>query len=295
MPTRTFLSAACMALLLADGVPAFTFVAPNARSTSTSLKMAVIEPGGDRRSFLSSVAATTAAAVAGASTSSIGQPVEPAYALGGKLNKLNAKLQGYGLPLITNVPNGFSPLVELYGKGKNRDPLLVQFNHPVDWVVVLPNNDVNGEDGTIQAGEYAKGDTATLFVYTDPGKVEDIASQSKDFFQNAVIKAISQKGDNIYQNFKITKIAPTKGEYKDQTYVLVDFKYELLTGAGFEVDRTGVASITSVGNAVEVLWTASTRQRFKKTESALRDIAGSFRCYADGLNLAAELKEYNFD
>jgi hypothetical protein len=31
---------------------------------------------------------------------------------------------------------------------------------------------VNGEDGTIQAGEYAKGDTATLFVYQDEGKVD---------------------------------------------------------------------------------------------------------------------------
>lgn len=70
--------------------------------------------------------------------------------------------------------------------------------------------------------------------------------------------------------------------------MLVDFKYELLTGAGFEVDRTGVASVTSQGDAVEVLWAASTRQRFKKMEPVLRDIASSFRCYTDGLNLAVD-------
>lgn len=93
----------------------------------------------------------------------------------------------------------------------------------------------------------------------------------------------------MYQNFKISKIEPTKGEYRDQDYVLVDFKYELLTGAGFEVDRIGVASVTSVGDAVEVLWTAVTRQRYKKMEETLRKIAGSFRCYADGLNLSSEL------
>lgn len=87
----------------------------------------------------------------------------------------------------------------------------------------------------------------------------------------------------------MTKIEPTKGEYRDQEYVVVDFKYTLLTGAGFEVDRIGVASITSVGNAVEVLWTASTRQRYKKMEPTLRTIAQSFRCYADGLNLSSEL------
>ena len=65
--------------------------------------------------------------------------------------------------------------------------------------------------------------------------------------------------------------------------MIVDFKYELLTGAGFEVDRRGVASVTSVSGNVEVLWCASTRQRYKKTEEQLRTIAGSFRCYADGL------------
>jgi len=78
----------------------------------------------------------------------------------------------YGLPTIAKVPNNFVPLVEIWGKGKNREPFLVQFSHPIDWVVSLPSQDVNGEDGTIQAGEYAKGDTATFFVYNDPGKVQ---------------------------------------------------------------------------------------------------------------------------
>ena len=66
----------------------------------------------------------------------------------------------------------------------------------------------------------------------------------------------------MYQNFKVTKVVPTKGEYKDQDYVLVDFKYELLTGAGFEVERSAVASVTSQGAAVEALWAASTRIRY---------------------------------
>ena len=55
----------------------------------------------------------------------------------------------------------------------------------------------------------------------------------------------------MYQNFKITKLEPkTVG---NQEYMLCDFKYQLLTGAGFEVDRKGVASVTSEGKAVEVL------------------------------------------
>ena len=67
--------------------------------------------------------------------------------------------------------------------------------------------------------------------------------------------------------------------------MVCDFKYELLTGAGFEVDRVGVASVTSTGAYVEVLWSASTRQRYKKTEQQLREIAGSFRCYSEGLGM----------
>ena len=78
----------------------------------------------------------------------------------------------YGLPKLSSVPNGYSALAEIYGKGANRSPLLVAFGFPIDWVVTLPSQDVNGEDGTIQAGEYAKGDTATFFVVPNEKKVE---------------------------------------------------------------------------------------------------------------------------
>ena len=73
---------------------------------------------------------------------------------------------------MKNVPNGYSALAEIYGRGANRTPLLVAFGFPLDWVVTLPSQDVNGEDGTIQAGEYAKGDTATFFVVPNESKVE---------------------------------------------------------------------------------------------------------------------------
>jgi hypothetical protein len=76
------------------------------------------------------------------------------------------------LPTVGDVQGGFSPLLEVYGKGKNRFPILVQFNYPLSWVVTLPSNDVNGEDGTVQAGDYAKGDTATFFVYEEPGNIK---------------------------------------------------------------------------------------------------------------------------
>ena len=110
-----------------------------------------------------------------------------------------------------------------------------------------------------------------------------IAEAPKELFRKALIKSISQKGDNVYQDFKVTRLVPQK--VNGQDYMICDFKYVLLTGAGFEVDRVGVASVTSVGDSVEVLWTASTRQRFKKTETQLRTIADSFRCYSGGLEM----------
>ncbi|KAL3943612.1 MAG: hypothetical protein SGBAC_002321 [Bacillariaceae sp.] len=244
-----------------------------------------------RREFFGKAGATAISLSSGLSLDLL-TPL-PANAVGG-FDKVSAQLKAYGLPPAAKPPNGLNPLLEVWGKGKNRFPLLVLMNHPITWVVTLPSNDVNGEDGTIQAGEYAKGDTATFFVYQEPGHIDNFASAGKDLYEKSIIKSISQKGSNIYQDFKITKVVPQDPkDYDGKEYVICDFKYTLLTGAGFEVDRRGVASLTSEGPAVEVLWTASTRERFKKTESTLRDIAASFRVYADGLNLSSQLVNYD--
>ena len=66
--------------------------------------------------------------------------------------------------------------------------MLVEFVHPSDWVVTRPSNDVNGEDGTVQAGDYAKGDTATFYVYDVPSV--DISEKDKEFFSGVLQKAI---------------------------------------------------------------------------------------------------------
>jgi hypothetical protein len=256
-----------------------------------------------RRNFFAQSSASVTAAVAvtaGIWSSSLLVPPQPAVAAVSGVTKVNAKLLGFGLPPIPKVPDGFSPLLETYGKGKNRDPLLVTFSHPLSWVVTLPSNNVNGEDGTIQAGDYGKGDTATLYVYTDKGGVGDITKQPKELIETVLKRSISLRGDNMYQNFKLTKltegtVAATDGGSvpPGQSYMLADFKYQLLTGAGFEVDRKGVAAITSQGKAVQVLWAASTDARYKKTQDTLRNIVQSFRCYADGLNFAEELVSFN--
>ena len=134
-------------------------------SLSSSTKMSMVEDSStesSRRSFFNKVVGS--AAIAGVS---LLQAPFPANAIGGGIKKVNAKLVRYvwwdavsvalnrflwyfctwmtkqycfhigyvsfGLPTIDKVPDGFSPLAEVWGKGANRDPLMVSFNHPSDW------------------------------------------------------------------------------------------------------------------------------------------------------------------
>lgn len=268
------LSIAIAALSLAQQATAFSLPTKSDATGTTA----------SRRDFF----AQSTAAVVALSTLSFNPETASASVSG--VAKVNAKLKGFGLPPVAPVPDGFLPVIETYGKGKNRSPLLVTFSHPLSWVVTLPSNNVNGEGGTIQAGDYGKGDTATLYVHLEPGNVGDITKQPKDVIEASIKKSISQRGDNMYQNFKLTKVVAGTGPYLEgQNYVIADFKYQLLTGAGFEVDRKGVASLTSEGAAIEVLWAASTEARYKKTETTLRNIVASFRCYSDGINFSDEL------
>jgi hypothetical protein len=269
------------AFLLIGGSAGFSARDMNTRRSSVVLSAQSQDAAGESRRAFISQAAGTSAVLLGGLGSGVMLPM-PAQAVSGE-KKVNAKLTGYGLPVLDKVPDGMTPLLEIYGKGKNRTPLLVSFAHPLSWVKTLPSNNMNGEDGTIQAGDYGKGDTSTFYLYTDQGGVKNIASQNKDLFDKVLRKSIGQRGDNMYQNFKLTKVVPA-GDY-----VIVDFKYQLITGAGFEVDRNGVASITSVGDSVQVLWSATTALRYKKVEQTLRDISSTFRCYSDGINLSEEM------
>mmetsp|Transcript_18521 Transcript_18521/g.34072 ORF Transcript_18521/g.34072 Transcript_18521/m.34072 type:complete len:289 (+) Transcript_18521:45-911(+) len=282
MAPTSFLSAACTALAILSPASAF---APSANHASRTSSLSMSKDGETtRRGFMDNLAS---ASVAIAGASSVLMTPAPAMAMG--LNKVNTRLASYGLPALAGVPNGYSALAEIYGKGANRSPLLVAFGFPLDWVVTLPSEDVNGEDGTIQAGEYAKGDTATFFVVPNQSKVENIQDKDKGFFKESIIAAISQKGSSVYQDFKIIKTEPVTVD--NGKYVLVDFKYTLLTGAGFEVERQGVASVTSAGDGVQLLWAASIAARYrKKTEVQLRNIVQSFRVYSDGLNFSADLR-----
>lgn len=189
----------------------------------------------------------------------------PGVASATDLNKFNAKLSSLGLEQIASIPSGFNALLESYTQSSPK--LLVEFLYPNTWLVVKPSSNTNGESGTVSAGDYGKGDSAALYVGD--------AGEGKSFYQKVIIAGISQRGDNQYQNFELLKVRP--GGAKD--YALVDFQYELLTGAGFVVERRGVGSITTVGQKAPALITVTTAARWKKIGPNLLTMADSFRAY----------------
>lgn len=196
------------------------------------------------------------------------------------VDKYVKQLKAYGLPVPDSVPDGFDPSIGFYGKAvPGQVPLLVTFNSPGGWIVVRPNIDVNGEDGTMSTGDYGKGDSASLFVGPPLKPGESLESMSKDYFSDLLLAGVTQKGANLVQNFKLISVKPSTDK-TETPYFLVDFKYELLTGAGFEVARRGCGSVTAVGGkGVQAMIGASTTGRFKKTEPLLREVARSFRVY----------------
>jgi hypothetical protein len=57
------------------------------------------------------------------------------------------------------------------------------------------------------------------------------------------------------------------------------------------VERTAVASVTSAGPAVQLLWAATITARAKKVKPQLDGIVGSFRCYSDGIRVDRKEEE----
>lgn len=178
-----------------------------------------------------------------------------------------------------NAPaKGFNRLTEVYGRSntmkETRDPLLVIFDYPSLWLSRKPLEDTNGEAGTISAGDYMKGDSATFFVGKDSGGID---GKKKPFFKKVLLQAIQAKAANI-ENMNVAKITEGVRGAGGEQYALIDFDYDLVTGANFVVQRKGCASVTSLSDgSFPMVLAISTNARYKKIEGDLRVIASSFR------------------
>ncbi|CAN0213156.1 unnamed protein product [Chrysoparadoxa australica] len=88
-------------------------------------------------------------------------------------------------------------------------------------------------------------------------------------------------GDNQYQSFKLKSVGDGVEGINGQKYFIAEFSYDLLTGAGFIVERKGFAGLTQVGTGVQLLVSATTAKRFKELKPQLQEVAKSFRVYKD--------------
>ena len=103
--------------------------------------------------------------------------------------------------------------------------------------------------------------------------VRPVAGHGQGLLRQALKGGIAQKGGGeVLPGFKVRKVTPGAP-------TTVDFSYELLTGAGFIVERRGVAAVTDVNGKSQALLAVTTSARFKGLEPKLRTIADSFRCY----------------
>jgi len=183
------------------------------------------------------------------------------------------------------VPNGFSPLLQYIGtatpanidgfKARERafdSTLLVRFAYPNGWLVESPTITENGEAGNIGANNYVKGDSANFAALKLP-KGETLTSLNKEFFKGYLS---SQMANDVFEDVKVKKKREVTGE--DGTQLLViDFTYTLLTRAGFTVERSGVAGVQVVNDAVVGVVAATTALRYKELKESLTTICESFR------------------
>jgi hypothetical protein len=105
--------------------------------------------------------------------------------------------------------------------------------------------DKNGEEGTVSAGDYQKGDSAAFFVSEASDKLSNESGALGDVVQKGAFlvvdvdrlakvcsdwhgchtpAAISQKGDNLSQNFRILKTSAGPAGPNGAQYFVVEFR-----------------------------------------------------------------------
>ncbi|CAJ1387344.1 unnamed protein product [Effrenium voratum] len=211
------------------------------------------------------------------------------------------KLDTYALSSIApteEAPSGWQWVVEGLGltadaymnnqKFKGGEPTIVRFLCPPFWSVAKPQIDYNGASGTVQINNYAKGDSATVFVDAEfKGNVADM--QVKEA-KATLFRALTLKGTSSLQGLKVNKVSEVEGL---PNYKLVDFEWTLFTGAGFEIDRDGFAMITQIspGGPLQVFWGGVVSTRYREMKDTLLDVVKSFRAAKVPEGIKIELKK----
>lgn len=250
----------------------------------------------ERSKFLRSLVAAPVIAAAPLAT--------PEKAAAKTLQEAQEELRTYGMAELapTEEPQmGWTWQVEpvgltkdsMYGKFKlGSEPQVMRFLCPPLWVLSRPNIDYNGAAGTVMINDYGKGDSVTLFVDVNfTGKLETMKNED---FNAEIFKALTQKGKAFIQDLKIRKVTDGAPGYK-----ILEYTYEIESGAGFSITRTGLASIAQVSEVghLQMFWGGVVTPRWETMKEKLATIVNSFRIglVPKGVKIES-LKEYkNFN
>lgn len=212
--------------------------------------------------------------------------LRPETALAKSKDEAIEEMKKFGVPELIpkqDGPDGWSWIVEpigltpdaYYGKNKmGGEPQVLRFLSPPFWVLNRPSLDYNGAAGTVSINNYGKGDSATLFVDTKfKGQLDTM--KPGDWVKE-VTKAISQKGGDQIFNVRVQKV--TDGP--EPGYKTVPFTYEIESGAGFEFERTAVATASQVGTDgnLQIFWASTLTNKWKQQAGEdARRVAASYR------------------
>lgn len=266
-------------------------VAATARAAAAGPAEARLEEGAlpGRASLLRGLGASCAGAVA--------LPGLAPEALALSPDEARTAAKKYGVPdmlpadINKKLPDGWRVLVEPIGLAKDAsygrfnlgsEPLVVEFYVPSGWIVSRPNYDFNGSAGTVQANDYGKGDATTLWVDTNP-KIPLKDMKKKDLLKE-LKRAITVKGSGGFDDIRINKMRD-EGDYK-----IVQFDWEIYTGAGLLISRDGWASFCQVGDEgnIQLLWSGVVSNRWRKMEDELKTMIESFRVAKVPKDVAAQ-------
>jgi len=224
--------------------------------------------------------------LAGSGLAGLSGLAAPAPVLAKGKAEAGQELSSYGLAELSPTeepPFGWNWNIEpiglttqaYYGKFRlGSEPRILRFLCPASWVVSRPNIDFNGAAGTVQVNDYARGDSATLFVDgANTGKIQDF---KKEDFNREIYKALTQKGTNFIQDINIDKVMD--GDVPG--YKIVEYSYEIYSGAGFTINRSGIASLSQAADteALEIFWAGVVSGRWQDMGKDLTKIVRSFRC-----------------
>jgi len=203
----------------------------------------------------------------------------------GSVTDIKEDLKTYGTPELTpseEAPAGWTWVAEPIGitedayNGKfnlGAVPRVLRFLCPPGWLAERPNIDYNGAAGTVQINDYSKGDACTFYADLNfAGNVEDL--KKKDC-EKELAKALTQKGKSFLQGIKVSKVedGPAPG------YKTCEYEYTIYSGAGFELERSGVAVLAQLPDTklLNIFWSAASTSRYKDVKSNLKTVMKSFR------------------